>query len=319
MPFDDRDFPNLPRGERAISPRSRRLVAIWLYGVAAMILVMIARGGATRLTGSGLSIMEWAPIMGTFPPLSEAEWQRQHHIKFKGRSATSGEWVKKNNNLPDRWNIEYQNKDVTIRLRMALTSFKHVGVFPEQAVNWDYISQHVKKFKTEQPKVLNLFAYTGGASLIAKAAGADTTHVDSIKQVVTWGNENMELSGIKDIRWVVEDALKFVKREVKRGKTYNGIILDPPAYGHGPNGEKWKLEDSLNEMMHDVVKLLDPEEHFLILNTYSLGFSSVIVQNLIQSAFPKVQNLEIGELYLQATAGSKLPLGVFGKFFKHKS
>jgi len=250
--------------------------------------------------------------------LSDAEWQKRHHIRFKGRSATSGEWVKKNPNLPDRWNIEYKNKDVAIKLRMALTSFKHVGVFPEQAVNWDYISQNVKKFKTTQPKVLNLFAYTGGASLIAKAAGADTTHVDSIKQVVTWGNENMELSGLKDIRWVVEDALKFVKREVKRGKTYNGIILDPPAYGHGPNGEKWKLEDSLNEMMQDVVKLLDPQEHFLILNTYSLGFSSVIVQNLIQSAYPKVQNLEIGELYLQATAGSKLPLGVFGKFFKHK-
>ncbi|WP_295653789.1 class I SAM-dependent methyltransferase [uncultured Mucilaginibacter sp.] len=252
--------------------------------------------------------------------LSESEWQRRHHIKFRGRSATSGEWVKKNQGLPDRWNIGYQNDDVSIRMRMALTSFKHVGVFPEQAVNWDYISHHVKKFKTaEQPRVLNLFAYTGGASLIAKAAGADTTHVDSIKQVVTWGNENMELSGIKDIRWVVEDALKFVKREVKRGKTYNGIILDPPAYGHGPNGEKWKLEDSLNEMMHDVVRLLDPEEHFLILNTYSLGFSSVIVQNLLQSAFPKVQNLEIGELYLQATAGPKLPLGVFGKFFKHKA
>ncbi len=250
--------------------------------------------------------------------LPESEWQRQHHIRFKGRSATSGEWVKKNANLPDRWNIEYKNDDVAIKLRMALTSFKHLGVFPEQAVNWDYISKNVKKFKTDQPKVLNLFAYTGGASLIAKAAGADTTHVDSIKQVVTWGNENMELSGLKDIRWVVEDALKFVKREVKRGKTYNGIILDPPAYGHGPNGEKWKLEDSLNEMMHDVVKLLDPEEHFLILNTYSLGFSSVIVQNLIQSAYPKVQNLEIGELYLQATAGSKLPLGVFGKFYKHK-
>jgi 23S rRNA (cytosine1962-C5)-methyltransferase len=250
--------------------------------------------------------------------LPEAEWTKQHHIRFKGRSATSGEWVKKMNNLPDRWNIEYKNDDVKINLRMALTSFKHVGMFPEQAVNWDYISKHVKLFKAEQPKVLNLFAYTGAASLIAKAAGADTTHVDSIKQVVTWGNENMELSGLKDIRWVVEDALKFVKREVKRGKTYNGIILDPPAYGHGPNGEKWKLEDSLNEMMHDVVKLLDPEEHFLILNTYSLGFSSVIVQNLIQSAYPRVENLEIGELYLQATAGSKLPLGVFGKFYKHK-
>lgn len=250
--------------------------------------------------------------------LPESEWQKQHHIRFKGRSATSGEWVKKNANLPDRWNIAYKNQDVEIKLRMALTSFKHVGVFPEQAVNWDYISQNIKQFKTEQPRILNLFAYTGGASLIAKAAGADTTHVDSIKQVVSWANENMELSGLSNIRWVVEDALKFVKRELKRGKTYNGIILDPPAYGHGPNGEKWKLEDSLNEMMQDVVQLLDPEEHFLILNTYSLGFSSVIVQNLIQSAYPKVQNLEIGELYLQATAGSKLPLGVFGKFFKHK-
>src|SRR5690606_39849327 len=110
----------------------------------------------------------------------------------------------------------------------------------------------------------NLFAYTGGASLIAKAAGADTTHVDSIKQVVTWANENQELSGISDIRWVVEDALKFVKRELKRGNTYNGIILDPPAYGHGPKGEKWKLEDHIMEMMKDVVQLLDPKEHFLI-------------------------------------------------------
>ena len=177
-----------------------------------------------------------------------------------------------------------------------MTSFKHLGIFPEQAVNWDYISKNVKQFKTPEPKVLNLFAYTGGASLIAAAAGADTTHVDSIKQVVTWANENQEISGIKNIRWVVEDALKFVKRELKRGKKYNGIILDPPAYGHGPNGEKWKLEDHINEMMHDVVELLDPEEHFLILNTYSLGFSSVIIENLIRSAYPKVENLEIGEL-----------------------
>jgi 23S rRNA (cytosine1962-C5)-methyltransferase len=107
-----------------------------------------------------------------------------------------------------------------------------------------------------------------------------------------------------------------VKRELKRGNTYNGIILDPPAYGHGPKGEKWKLEDHIMEMMRDVVQLLDPKEHFLILNTYSLGFSSVIVENLIKTSFPKVENLEIGELYLQATAGPKLPLGVFGKFRK---
>jgi 23S rRNA (cytosine1962-C5)-methyltransferase len=248
--------------------------------------------------------------------LPAAEWQRLHHIKFKGRSATAGEWLKKNPNTPDRWHIEYKNNHAAIKLRMALTSFKHLGVFPEQAVNWDYIAENIKRFKNPKPKVLNLFAYTGGASLIAQSAGADTTHVDSIKQVVSWANENQEISNLKDIRWVVEDALKFVKREIKRGKTYNGIILDPPAYGHGPNGEKWKLEDHINEMMTDVMELLDPKEHFLILNTYSLGFSSVIVENLIKSAKPNVENLEIGELYLQATAGPKLPLGVFGKFYK---
>ena len=250
----------------------------------------------------------WAKV------LPEAEWQKKHHIKFKGRSATSGEWVKKNNNIPDRWYITYKNKEAEIKFRLALTSFKHVGIFPEQAVNWDYISSTIKKFKTPEPRILNLFAYTGGASLIAKAAGADTTHVDSIKQVVSWANENQESSNLKDIRWVVEDALKFVQRELKRGKTYNGIILDPPAYGHGPKGEKWKLEDHIREMMNDVVQLLDPKEHFLILNTYSLGFSSVIVENLIRGAYPAVKNLEIGELFLNATSGINLPLGVFGKF-----
>jgi 23S rRNA (cytosine1962-C5)-methyltransferase len=250
--------------------------------------------------------------------LSEQNWKKQTHIRFKGRTATTGEWVKSNDHFPDRWNVEYSNDDVTINLRLGLTSFKHVGVFPEQAVNWDYISACVKKFKNPTPKVLNLFAYTGAASLIAKAAGADTTHVDSIKQVVNWANENQELSKLKDVRWVVEDALKFVKRELKRGKKYNGIILDPPAFGHGPNGEKWKLEDHIQEMMQEVVQLLDEEEHFLILNTYSLGFSSVIVENLIKTSFPQVENLETGELYLQATSGIKLPLGVFGKFNKFK-
>jgi 23S rRNA (cytosine1962-C5)-methyltransferase len=246
--------------------------------------------------------------------LSPQEWKKRTHIFFKGRSATSGEWIKAEKNVPDRWNINYKNEEVNINLRLGLTSFKHLGVFPEQAVNWDYISSSIKKFKTPVPKVLNLFAYTGAASLIAKAAGADTTHVDSIKQVVNWANENQELSNLKDVRWVVEDALKFVKRELKRGKKYNGIILDPPAFGHGPNGEKWKLEDHIQEMMQEVVQLLDEQEHFLILNTYSLGFSSVIVENLIKTSYPQVKNLETGELYLQATSGIKLPLGVFGKF-----
>lgn len=248
--------------------------------------------------------------------LAESEWEKLHHIRFKGRSATSGEWVKKNAKSPDRWNITYKNEDIAIKFRLGLTSFKHVGIFPEQAVNWDFIAQQVKRFKNPEPKILNLFAYTGGASLAAKAAGADTTHVDSIKQVVTWANENQELSGLTNIRWVVEDALKFVKRELKRGKTYNGIILDPPAYGHGPNGEKWKLEDHIQEMMHDVMQLLDPEVHFLILNAYSMGFSSVIIENLLKSSMPNIQNLHCGELYLQASSGCKLPLGVFGRCSK---
>jgi 23S rRNA (cytosine1962-C5)-methyltransferase len=174
----------------------------------------------------------------------------------------------------------------------------------------------LKSFKTKNPKFLNLFAYTGGASLVAKAAGADTTHVDSIKQVVTWANTNQKLSGLKDIRWVVEDALKFVKREIKRGNTYNGIILDPPAYGHGPKGEKWKLESHLNEMVEDVIKLLDPKEHFLILNTYSDGILPSHIHSLITSSFPQVKNLETGELYLQSQTNKKIMLGSFGRFRK---
>ena len=272
-------------------------------------------GDFEKLERFGTVVMIRPEPQAVWPKLwSESEWTKQHHIRFKGRSATSGEWVKKNKDVPERWHIEYANPSVKIKFRLALTSFKHVGIFPEQAVNWDYISDTIAQFKIPKPKILNLFAYTGGASLIAKAAGADITHVDSIKQVVSWASENQEISGLKDIRWVVEDALKFVQRELKRGNKYNGIILDPPAYGHGPKGEKWKLEDHIQEMMKDVVQLLDPEEHFLILNTYSLGFSSIIVENLIKGAFPKVKNLEIGELYLEAKSGVNLPLGVFGKF-----
>lgn len=245
--------------------------------------------------------------------LSNAEWEKRAHIKFISRSSSSGEW-KKLKQMPDQWQVKYgiNDSDAAIHFRLGLTSFKHVGIFPEQASNWDYIFHTVKEMKTPQPRVLNLFAYTGGASLVAKAAGADITHVDSIKQVVSWSKENMQLSNLTDIRWVVEDALKFVKREEKRGNKYNGIILDPPAFGHGPNGEKWKLEDNINEMINLVLQLLDEKEHFLILNAYSLGFSSLIIENLLKKKAGK--NLHTGELYLQATEGNKLPLGVFGRF-----
>lgn len=247
--------------------------------------------------------------------LSNAEWEKRAHVKFVSKSSSSGEW-KKLKQMPDQWQIRYgiSHSGAEIKFRLGLTAFKHVGIFPEQASNWDFIFESVQKLASAdvpQPKVLNLFAYTGGASLAAKAAGADITHVDSIRQVVTWSKENMELSGLNNIRWVVEDALKFVKREEKRGNRYNGIILDPPAFGHGPNGEKWKLEDNINEMMTGVLSLLD-EKHFLILNAYSLGFSSLIIENLLKKKAGK--HLNTGELYLQATEGNKLPLGVFGRW-----
>ena len=257
--------------------------------------------------------------------LSNSDWEKRAHIKFISRSSSSGEW-KKLKQMPDQWQIRYEigenenevssikyqdGKGSRITFRLGLTSFKHVGIFPEQAPNWDYIFESVKKMGVAQPKILNLFAYTGGASLAAKAAGADVTHVDSIKQVVSWSKENMDLSNLTNIRWVVEDALKFVKREEKRGNKYNGIILDPPAFGHGPNGEKWKLEDNINEMIKGVLNLLD-EKHFLILNAYSLGFSALIIENLLKQKAGK--NLNTGELYLQATEGNRLPLGVFGRF-----
>lgn len=258
----------------------------------------------------------------------EEEWSKKAHVKFKQKSASSGDWQKLKNS-PEQWKISYplnasppkgemsegQRGKYEITLRLGLTSFKHVGVFPEQAVNWDYIFNAIAELKSkgiEQPRFLNLFAYTGAASIVAKAAGADVVHVDSIKQVVSWARENMENSKLSDIRWVVEDALKFVSREVKRGNKYHGIILDPPAFGHGPNGEKWKLEDNINEMMKGVLSILDKENHFLILNAYSLGFSSLIIENMLDEH--AVKNLETGELFLLAKSGLKLPLGVFGRF-----
>lgn len=247
----------------------------------------------------------WSPVL----PMKE--WEKLAHVKFVPKSSSSGDWQKLKRDALERWTISYGLPDgKSISLRLGLTSFKHVGVFPEQAVNWDFIYSSIREMKTPKPKFLNLFAYTGGATLAARAAGADATHVDSIKQVVTWANENMQLSNLDNIRWMVDDALKFVKKEQRRGNFYNGIILDPPAYGHGPNGEKWKLEENINEMVHSVVQLLAPDEHFLILNAYSLGFSALILENLFRE---QKQTLETGELFLKAKHDGVLPLGVFGR------
>lgn len=244
--------------------------------------------------------------------LSAKEWEKAAHVRFVPKSGSTGEW-KKLRDMPDRWHMLYAlEKSIQIQFRLSLTSFKHVGLFPEQAVNWDYIFKKTKSLQSETPKVLNLFAYTGASSLAAKAAGADVTHLDSVRQVVTWARENMEASGLDNIRWVIEDAMAFVRREQKRGKKYNGIILDPPAYGHGANGEKWKLEDMINEMTQLVTSLLEPDDHFLLMNTYSLGFSSLVIENLLNNTMLK-GNFETGEIYLLSESGQKLPLGVFGR------
>jgi 23S rRNA (cytosine1962-C5)-methyltransferase len=251
--------------------------------------------------------------------LSEEEWLNKAHVKFIGLSSSSGKWDKLKP-MPDNWTISYPlEKGKQISFNLALTKFKHVGIFPEQRINWDFIYQKTNtlRSKYEAVPVLNLFAYTGGASLAARAAGADVYHVDSVKQVVSWANRNMVSSHQSDIRWVVEDAVKFVKREVRRGRKYRGIILDPPAYGHGPEGESWKLETMINPLLDDVFQLLEQKDSFLVLNTYSLGFSALIAGNLIKQKAAKfglhASPASFGEICIPSEFGTLLPLGIFGR------
>lgn len=252
--------------------------------------------------------------------LSEAEWETKADAYFKkekGKVSQDGNdrgtWIQRKG-MPDQWFIDYNYKEMRLRFRLGLTSFKHVGIFPEQAENWNFIYDTLRGMNVNEPKVLNLFAYTGGASIAAKSAGADVTHVDSVKQVISWSHENMEASGLDGIRWIVEDALKFCRREVKRGKKYNGIILDPPAYGRGPDGEKWILEDNIAEIMNLCSELLEKDNSFLVLNLYSMGFSAVIADNLIKDYFPDVRECEFGELVISERSGKRLPLSVFARF-----
>lgn len=252
--------------------------------------------------------------------LPAEEWHRRATARFVRDSSKSrirtgdNDGWKFNKKVAENWWINYKYQDLSIKLKLGFTSFGHVGVFPEQANNWDYIAETIQGWK-KPSTVLNLFAYTGGASLIAKAAGADVTHVDSVKNMITWGKENEQGSGLNHIRWVIEDALKYVKREVKRGKTYNGIILDPPAYGRGPDGEKWVLEEGLAEIVEQCSLLLDKEQHFLVLNLYSMGLSAVVSANLAESFF-KPTDLQFGEFFLNSSTQQKLPLGTFMRFRK---
>ncbi|HNX44958.1 MAG TPA: class I SAM-dependent methyltransferase [Bacteroidales bacterium] len=249
--------------------------------------------------------------------MSREEWQGLSHAEFRKEKndPEKGKWILKRG-TPEQWEIGYANGEMKLRMRLGLTAFRHIGVFPEQAENWDFIFNTIGSFPKPSPRVLNLFAYTGGASLAARAAGADVLHLDSVKPVVTWARENMELSRLDGIRWIVEDALKFVQREVRRGSKYSGIILDPPAYGRGPEGEKWIIDDGLPEMIKHCNQLLEPENSFLILNMYSIGFSALVADNLINSCFSKTGNKEYGELYLSDKFSKRLPLGTFLRFVR---
>jgi 23S rRNA (cytosine1962-C5)-methyltransferase len=243
--------------------------------------------------------------------LPDTEWQSMAHASFRRdeKSPEKGTWTLKSN-MKEQWFISYTSNGLQLKFRLGLSAFKHVGLFPEQADNWDFIYQRTKAF--DKPKVLNLFAYTGGATLAAKAAGADVTHLDSVKQCISWARENMEASGLDNVRWMVEDAFKFVKREAKRGNKYQGIILDPPAYGRGPEGEKWVLEDCLTETLQNCAEILDTSG-FLVLNLYSMGYSALQAETLLKSIFGN-RNIEIGEFYFTDKATKKLPLGLFARF-----
>ncbi len=260
--------------------------------------------------------------------MSDEQWNKMIHTRFhtgagfgKAGKEDSGTWERRRK-MDDQWYIRYKGEQqgLDFSLRLGLTSFKHVGVFPEQSSNWEYIYRQTSELvqKAQQtgaprPKVLNLFAYTGAASLAAKAAGADVTHLDSVRQVVTWARGNMEKSGMDNIRWIVEDALKFARREAKRGNVYQGIILDPPAYGHGPDGEKWKLDECLNDMLKCVSSILAPQDSFMVLNLYSNGFSAVLGETMVRQNFCKdaaFKSLDCGELVLKDSFGKLLPLSV---------
>lgn len=244
--------------------------------------------------------------------LSEQEWFNLCNAKFildvKNSNGEKGYWEKKKN-MPDEWTINY-NK-LNLNFNLSFNTFKHVGIFPEQAVNWDYINKTI--CKTDDYTVLNLFAYTGGASLAACKSGAKVTHVDAVKQVINKANQNMKSSNLQGISWVCDDVLKFVNREVKRGKKYNGIILDPPAFGRGPDGEKWILAKNINELIGICSKLLKNENSFFILNLYSLGFSPVITYNIVNQYFTNIKP-ECGEIFLQDKFEKKLPLGTYLRF-----
>ena len=251
-------------------------------------------------------------------PKTNKGWKNfngHYHRSSKG----GGEWEFKS--LPEEWDISY--KELTFRLKPF--SFKHTGLFPEQAVNWDWCSSVIRKKLSDNPgkqfKVLNLFAYTGGATLSAAKAGAAVTHVDASKGMVQWAKENAAVSSLSEapVRWLVDDCVKFVEREIRRGNKYDGIIMDPPSYGRGPKGEIWKIEESIFPFLELTSQLLDDNSTFLLINSYTTGLQPAVLSYMINTAIvPKFGgNVESSEIGLPVSDDHLvLPCGASGRWYK---
>ena len=228
------------------------------------------------------------------------------------RSSSGGGGWKYNKKMPESWKIKY--KDLTFNIKPM--GFKHTGLFPEQAVNWDWMISKIKKAKREI-NVLNLFAYTGGATVACSYAGAKVCHVDSSKGMTTWAKENLESSGLADrpVRFIVDDVVKFVNREIRRGHKYDGIVMDPPSYGRGTNGEVWKFEDNIADLVELCTKVLSDDPLFFLINSYTTGISSTVLENILRLNIKKDGKLSHGEIGLPMT-NSKLilPCGIYGRW-----
>ena len=243
---------------------------------------------------------------------SSKEWKNadaHYHRSSKG----GGEWEYKRK-LPERWTISFG----PLSFYIEPTGFKHTGLFPEQAVIWKWMMEKIQS--AGRPiKVLNLFAYTGGATVASAYAGAEVCHVDASKGMVTWAKENMELSGLgnKPVRFIVDDVMKFVQREKRRGKTYDAIIMDPPSYGRGPNKEVWKIEDSLYGFVEECLDILSPDPLFFLINSYTAGFSPYVLSNILQSTVgTKYQGkISCGEVGIPVSGKDiVLPCGIYGRW-----
>ena len=267
--------------------------------------------------GNGNKLERWGQVR-LLRPDPQAVWPMQEPRSVDARyirSASGGGHWEYTKTLPDSWAIQY--RDLTFQVRP--TGFKHTGLFPEQAVNWDWMRGLVKK--APKPfRALNLFAYTGGATCALAAAGAEVVHVDAAKGMVAWAKENLALCGLgeKPVRFIVDDVMKFVLREQRRGRQYEGILMDPPSYGRGPGGEMWKIEENLYPLVAECCKLLSPEARFFLINSYTTGLAPTVLSNVLQAALPgRGGRIEAGEVGLPISRGTLvLPCGASGRWYR---